>query len=51
MLTLAGLLLLVPLFTTRWKLRVLGLAGAVKVGLAAVLLDRVTAVPPVWVHW
>ena len=50
MVTLAGLLLLLPLLTTSWKVRVPGLAGAVKVGLTAVLLDRVTAVPPVCVH-
>ena len=49
--TVAGLLLAVPLLTTSWKVRVAALDGAVKVGWATVLLDNVTAVPPVWLHW
>src|ERR1700750_2804831 len=49
--TLAGLLLLVPLLTTSWNVKVPGLEGAVNVGCTAVLLDNVTAVPPVCVHW
>ena len=52
MVTVSGVLVL-PLLsvTTSWKVRVALLAGAVKVGLTAVALERVTAVPAVWVHW
>ena len=51
MLTMDGLLPVGPSVTTSWKVRVAALAGAVNVGLTAVALDRVTCVPPVWVHW
>ena len=47
----AGLLLVVPLLTTSWNVSVAALDGAVNVGCAAVLLDNVTAAPPVCVHW
>ena len=46
-----GLLLALPLLTTSWKVRAPAADGAVNVGLTAVLLDRVTAVPPVCDHW
>ena len=49
--TVDGVLLTFPSLTIRRKVRVAGLAGAVKVGLAAVVLERVTGVPAVWVHW
>ncbi len=48
--TLAGGLDLEPLETTREKLSVAGPTGAVKVGLAAVVLESVTGVPAVWAH-
>ena len=51
MVTVEGVLVTCPSLTTNWKVRVAGLAGAVKVGLAAVVLERVTGVPAVWVHW
>src|SRR5438046_4789452 len=51
MVTVAGLLLAVPLLTTSWNVSVAALDGAVNVGCTAVLLDNVTAAPPVWVHW
>ena len=51
MVTVEGVLLTCPSLTTSWKVRVAGLAGAVKVGLLAVVLERVTGVPAVWVHW
>ena len=51
MVTVAGVLLTCPSLTTRRKVSVAGPAGAVKVGLLAVLLERVTGVPAVWVHW
>src|SRR5204863_4133568 len=49
--TVAGLLLAVPSLTTSWNVSVAALDGAVNVGCTTVLLDNVTAVPPVWVHW
>src|SRR5690242_19688652 len=45
----AGLLAL-PSRTTRLKVSLVAVAGAVKVGFAAVVLDSVTAGPPVWVQ-
>ena len=39
-----------PSRTTRLKVSVDAEDGAVKVGFAAVVLDSVTAGPPVWVH-
>ena len=48
--TLAGLLVSWPLLTVSWKVRVAELAGAVKVGLTAVELERVTVGPAVCVQ-
>ena len=45
--TVPGLLVVCPLLTVSWKVSVAGLAGAVKVGKAAVALERVTGVPAV----
>ena len=45
-----GVLVREPSETVREKVRVVAAAGAVKVGFWAVVDDRVTAVPPVWVH-
>src|SRR5580704_3168110 len=48
--TSAGLLLLFASLTTSWNVSVPALPGAVNVGCTTVLLDNVTAVPPVWLH-
>src|SRR5580704_18999607 len=49
--TSAGLLLLCPSPTTSWNVSAPALAGAVNFGCTTVALDKVTAAPPVWVHW
>ena len=46
----AAALLARPSRTTRLKVSVDAEDGAVKVGFAAVVLDSITAGPPVWVH-
>ena len=40
----------VPSLTTNWNVSVPAAEGAVNVGCTTVLLDNVTAVPPVWLH-
>ena len=48
--TLDGLLFTRPSFTTSWNVSVAGPVGAVKVGLTAVVLDKVTVGPAVWLQ-
>ena len=50
MFTVEGLLLCDPSVTTSWKVSVVAVDGAVKVGLTAVESDSVTAGPAVCVH-
>ncbi len=46
----AGLLLLRPSPTTSWNVSVPAFPGAVNFGCTTDALDKVTALPPVWVH-
>ncbi len=48
--TLAGSLETVPSLTTSWKVRLVAAEGAVKVGCAALVLERLTAGPSVCVQ-